>query len=183
MKKTFAGIFVLCVIVGAFLAVINFETFLAPKKPSLQEKPAQMVENKKEDIIERTDAPQDNQEPSHSSAPEEVAAAPTVKSYQSIIIIRPLIFQERAVEPSPSDTLRPHRETKIMIDQTTPQPTATTEQKPMNRGVGLLTDTGETEENQLVEPHSTQVKTTIPKRTKNHFTSPGRRAKPLSRLP
>ncbi len=166
MKKAFTGIFVLCAIVGSIIAAINFTTPLTLKKAPPPEKSAQVTEDKGEVIIDRIDVPQDIDQPAPSPGPEETAVSPVGENIPSKIVINPLTFHYKDAVPSPPETLLPQLKRQIIAGQRDLRATVTTSQKPADSGGGLLTDTGETEENQLLEPQSIQVTARNPQRGK-----------------
>jgi cell division septation protein DedD len=161
MKKALGGLFVLCVVIVSLLAVIDLEPYLAPKKSLHQEAVTQpAATNKPETILDRTDILQNLTKSTPTPAPPPERATPTVDGESK----------------NPEITPAPPASVKIDADQaptekTPPPPMVTTDTKKADgppalkptESAGLLTDTTETKENQIIEPLATQVTATLPK--------------------
>jgi hypothetical protein len=152
MKKLFAGTLILSIITVALFAMIVFRSKTTPVLPVPQIAPVSPAEK----AIATVAAPLPNVEPSLPAAlPAAPVELPTEQGNTPEPALEPLETQEApqisSVAPPP-DTL-PHQEAP---------PAAPSERQP-SALIGLLTDTGETEENQMVDPYYAQVKRAIRK--------------------
>jgi hypothetical protein len=165
MKKAFAGLLVLCAVLVTLLAVFNFELFLTPKVPNRHEIPAHPIEIKPAEMNDRVGAPQDG----GTSAPDPEAAIfaepPAAASKTPIIAAEEVTTPAKDPEPRPENNLYSQPETESTSGQADSQPTLNIPKS----GLGLLTDTGETIENQILDPQSTQVQPTIAKKSKREM--------------
>ena len=163
MKNAFVGIVILGLVFFALLAIFDLEISITPKKPSPQIIVEQLPENKPEQPIEPVSSAQDIA--ASSPAP---AATPIAEPSADASPPPPVSSEQRttpAKDPGPGqdDKLLPQPAAATISTQAIIQPTLPTNTKP-TQSLGLLTDTGETEDNGIFEPHSTQVQPTLPRR-------------------
>jgi len=161
MKKTIVGLFVLSVTVVIILTLYNYSSFLTAPKPAPEET---VVEQAHSTIAEQThgvEVAEDETKP---------FPAPTQK-----IIIKPLteefafprIAPENVTiaEKQPAPIPEEKQQSPQSMSKTVPEPASVIPNRP-KQNFGLLTDTSETEENEIVEPQSTQVHPSISRKGK-----------------
>ena len=137
MKNAFVGIVILGLVFFALLAIFDLEISITPKKPSPQKIAGHLPENKPEQPIEPVGSAQDIVASSAAPAATAIAEPPKDAGIPQIVPSEQRDTQAKDPGPSPND-----------------KPT---------QNLGLLTDTGETEDNGIFEPHSTQVQPIHPK--------------------
>lgn len=161
MKQAVAAIVILGVVIFTLLAIFDLEISITRKKPNQQKITGHLTENKSAKTVERVGSAQDIAIPSPPSPAATVIAEPLkdagVPSEQ-------LTTSTKDPGPGPDDKLPPQPKATTIMIQATIQSTWPTGNKPI-QGLGLLTDTGETEDNGILEPRSTQVQPTLPRKT------------------
>ncbi len=160
MKKALAGLFVVCIVIVTLLAVINLAPSVTPKKKNHpQESPAQPVVDTAEEIINRA-------KPAPALVPIEIAEPSAGESKSPNLVSEPSPPMEIDADQAPTTGKIPPQPAAITSSQQVDnQPALYTTEKP-SEGSGLLTDTTETDENQIIDPHSTQVTAVPPKPVK-----------------
>lgn len=146
MKKLFAGTLILSLITVTLFAVIVFRSKTTPVRPVPQMAPVASAEKA---IVIVAPPPRNVDPPLPAATPAAQLDLPTDKGDKPETALEPLETQEPPQVSSPAappDTM-PHQATTEA--PTERQPPALT---------GLLTDTGETEENQMVDPYYAQVR-------------------------
>ena len=159
MKKVVPGLIVLATIIIGILGALTIESYLNPKitlrtqiQTPPQLPPAARPEKIEEDLAARS-----------SSSPTE---PPTADTTTTQLVLEPLTTPPEEKPAIPDKTKPPTAKTEITTNQEAPvQEEVTFSQAPMV-GLGLLTDTGETEENRLLDPHARQVTMTMSPRLK-----------------
>ncbi|MBU1567911.1 MAG: SPOR domain-containing protein [Proteobacteria bacterium] len=151
MKKYFTGIIILSIVIVATLTVIAFDSFKTPKKPPTQIVPSSMSEDKNQEVITvGVGVPQDI-----TVLPSMAAKIPADPPIELNTTFEQSSHAQRDSEPIPMENghLQPDKD----------QP---------SQKLGLLTDTGETEENQISEPFSTQVTATDQRQARRKTQEP-----------
>lgn len=162
MKNAFVGIVILGLVFFALLAIFDLEISITPKKPSPQITAGHLPENKPDQPIEPVDSTQDIAATPPAPAATAIAEPPADASPPPPVSSEQRTTQAKDPAPDPDDKLLPQPAATI-IKQAAIQPTLPTGNKPA-QSLGLLTDTGETEDNGIFEPQSTQVQPTLPRR-------------------
>jgi hypothetical protein len=170
MKKAFAGLLVLCAVIVTLLAVFNIDLLITSQVPNRHEIPAQPIENIPAEMNDRVGTPQAVETAIPDPALAILAEPPAAASNTPIIAAEELTTPAKDPEPIPENNMSPRPETESNSGQAGSQPTLNIPKS----GLGLLTDTGETVENQILDPQSTQVQPTIAKKSKREVKgSPG----------
>jgi hypothetical protein len=161
MKKVFAGLFILLVALVALFAIIDLAPYLTPRNEKLPDGPVPLIEDKREGSLDRTGEPQGGD------------AAPIVAGPEDLTL-PPAVAPEGSGVPGPLTTGVVETPwtlpTASMPDQPAEAPAdAGTGEQPMKIAepvpvevFGLLTDTGETKENQILDPQSAQTAMVAP---------------------
>jgi|GEM_PF-2926224 len=162
MKNAFAGIIVLGVVIFTLLAIFDLEISITPKKPSPQKIAGHLPDNKPEQNIEPVGSAQDIAA-ALSPAATAIAEPPKDAGIPQTVSSEQLTTPTKDPGPGPDDKPPPQPAAATIIKQAAIQPTLPTSNKP-TQSLGLLTDTGETEDNGIFEPQSTQVQPTLPRK-------------------
>lgn len=157
MKKTLIGFFLVCLVLVTLLSVIDFESYFAGKKNSPEETVAPPPANKTEAIIDHADTPE-QQVTASPDTPSTVTKNPaTTESMKPAPIAEPSVATKIDAEPPPpaDKTAQQPVATALPVPADSKSTSNTAEKAP--EPTGLLTDTTETSENQLMDPQSRQV--------------------------
>lgn len=162
MKKALGGLLVVCIVIVTLLIVIDFGPHFAGKKNSPDEPRTHQIEINPVHIVDGDDPlnPLVKANPAADSAV--MAEATTDESAKPTVVTEPSAATKIEAEPTPADKTPPSPPATVLPVPAESQPRPTTTQYP-SEGSGLLTDTAETAENQLMEPQSTQVAAAFPK--------------------
>jgi SPOR domain len=157
MKYAFVGIVVLGVVIYSLLAIFDLEISITPKKPAPQTIAGNLTEKNSEKTVEPAGSAQDIAiiSPTLTTKPPADVSTPTTAPSEQLAT--------PAKAPDPDDKLPPQAETATIVTQAAFKPTLPTSNN-LTQGLGLLTDTGETEDNGILEPRSTQVHPKLPKK-------------------
>jgi hypothetical protein len=159
MKKVVPGLIFLAAVIIGIVGALTIESYLHPKitlRRQIQTPPQSLPAAPPEKIEE--DLPV-----TPSTSPTE---PPTADNTITQTAIEPLTTPPEEKQAIPAKPKPQPAETEIISDQTPAQEETTFSQAPMT-GLGLLTDTGETEENRLLDPHARQVTAKTVPRPKN----------------
>jgi len=163
MKKVVPGLIVLAAVIIGIVGALTIESYLHPKitlRRQIQTPPQSLPAAPPEKIEE--DLPV-----TPSTSPTE---PPTADNTITQTALEPLTTQIEVKQPLPAEitpqAAEAEAKVEIMTDQMPTEEEATINQAPMT-GLGLLTDTGETEENRLLDPHARQVTAKTVPRPKN----------------
>ncbi len=167
MKNAFAGIVALGVVIFTLLTIFDLEISITPKNRDLPKITRPLTEENSEKTIEPVGLAQDITTPSPNNIAHQLADVNTT----DIAPPEQLTAPTKSHDPGPSDTLPPQAEATTIVIQTAIQPTLPTSNNP-TQGLGLLTDTGETEDNGILEPRSTQVQPKLPKKAQKKTEGP-----------
>lgn len=170
MKYAVAAIVIFCVVIFTFFAFFDLEISITSKKPSPQKIAGHLSENKPEQTIEPVGSTQDITV-SPAPAATAIAEPPADASPPAIVSSEQPTIPTKDPDPSPNDKLPPQPAAATIVKLAVNQPTLPISNKP-TQSFGLLTDTGETENNGIFEPHSTQVHPTHPRKA-------GKKTEPL----
>ena len=163
MKQAFVAVVVLGVVIFTLLAIFDLEISITRKKPNPQKITGHLTENKSAETVERFGSAQDIATPSPSTPTATVIAEPP-KDANTPQIVPSEQLTTSTKDPGPDDKLPPQPKATTIMIQATIQSTWPTDNKP-TQGLGLLTDTGETEDNGILEPRSTQVQPILPRKS------------------
>ncbi len=176
-------VFVLCVVIVTSLVAVNLASYLTKKKDQPQVSPVALSDNTtKQNINNQEEVLKNLIEPistlDMSSTPPLASTPP-----KSIVISELTVSNNFNAEKIPDSKIAPHPVTSPQTIQVDSQTSLNTNQAEPEI-LGLLSDTGETPENQIAEPHSAQVRAMPPKPTKKgaHHPQTARPANETSNL-
>jgi hypothetical protein len=158
MKKVFAGLFVLLIALTGLVAIVDLGLYRAEKHENLPDGPAPLTEDQREAGLDRSHQPQGADAPPSPAGPGELALLPPAAKPGG----------EGRPEPAAAIDVAETPETQpaaaIPVAPAEPQADAGTGSQPVKSAepkqtelFGLLTDTGETEENQILDPQAAQT--------------------------
>lgn len=158
MKKVFAGLFVLLIALTALVAIVNLELYRAEKHEKPPDGPAPLTEDQQKVSLDQSHRPQGADAPPSPAGPGELALLPPAakpggegmpEATAAIDVAETPETQPAATIPAPPAAPQGDAETGS-------QPVQSAEPK-CTELFGLLTDTGETEENQILDPQAAQT--------------------------
>lgn len=153
MKNIVAGIFVFCGVLAALWAVSHYLMVANQDRPLVQS-----------DTFEQVEPPTAASTPPTAATPPKIDDLALLSKESTVADIAPPSDTE-GEQPSPPPEPLPTPEYNDQKGENIPTvPNA--DDSPPSTGWGLLTDTGETEENRIDDPNAAMVKATIPRETK-----------------
>lgn len=152
MKKALAGLLVLLIAVAVLLAIIARAPYLAEKNDKQPDRPAPLTDAEPGESLDRSRQPQGADAPLSFARPESLAMPP-------------------ADAPAGRDPATSVADTPETLPVVVVPATGESAEPEENEVFGLLTDTGETEENQILDPQSMQTT----------MIAPGQRAQPAKK--
>jgi hypothetical protein len=168
MKKVFAGLFVLLLALTTLVAIVDLGLYRAEKHEQLPDGPAPLTEEQREASLDRSRQPQSADAPPSPAGPGELALLPPADEPEGEGMPVPAAATDVAETPG------------IQPDASVPTPPAApqVDAEPKCAEVfGLLTDTGETEENQILDPQAAQTAMIAPRRKAQAAKIPAARQK------
>ncbi|MFH0782051.1 MAG: hypothetical protein V2B20_08900 [Pseudomonadota bacterium] len=171
MKKLIAATCILGFLIIIFLVILNLQPSLAPKRLNLSEPSAQLSERKAEPIVDHIDTPQDTATSSSTPDVAIFSTPPTEERNPLIITAEELTTPLKDSAPNPEDHTLLQPKTELIGKPSDTEATSVSVNQPI-QGLGLLTDTDETEENQILDPQSTQVQATFSRKSPKKAKGP-----------
>ncbi len=174
MKKVFAGLFVLFVALAALFAIVDLAPYFTEKNEKLPVGTVPLTENQREASLDQARQPQGVDAPLSVARPENLAL-PTADAPEGSGV--PGVPATGVVETPGTVPVAsiPAQPTDAPADVGTgDQPIKSAEPK-QNEVFGLLTDTGETEENQVLDPQSMQTVMVAPRQRAQRAKAPAAR--------
>ncbi len=159
MKKLIAGTCILCFLIIILLVILNRKPSLAPQHPKTPEPVVQLPERKAEEIVDHVATPQDVATSSPEAA---ILSIPQTEEHKPITS-EELTTPPKNSAPNPEDNTPPQTQTEPIREQPGIESTSASDNQPIP-ALGLLTDTGETDENMILDPQSIQVQPTVYKK-------------------
>lgn len=174
MNKVFTGLFCLIVALVALFVTVDLAPYLPKRHEKLQDGPVPLREDKPEEGLDQASEPQGVDAPPIVAGPEDSALPPADAPERPGFPAPPATGVVETPWTLPAISI-PARPTEPTADaQTGDQPVEIAE--PQQAEVfGLLTDTGETEENQIIDPQSMQTAMVAPRQRAQRAKVPATR--------
>lgn len=164
LKKLIAGTCLLCFVIIILLVILNLKLSLAPQPP---EPFVQLPERKAEEIVDHIGTPEN----AATSSPDATIISAPQPEERKPAISEELATPQKDSAPNSEDHNPLQTPTEPISEHSDIESTSVSNNQAI-QGLGLLTDTGETDENMILDPQSTQVQPTTYRKTTKKWQEP-----------